>query len=177
MRRLIFDEDIYSEVVEKGMVKAQRSLWIATANVKNMIVQVDRHHKGSVIDLFETLVGRGVEVRILHSGVPSGQFIEVIKKSPVVKSPLFDMKRCVRTHFKCVLVDSGLIYLGSANMTGAGMGMKSRNKRNFETGIITDEDFIMDEMAEYFNAIWTGARCDSCGRKKECVVPLESAFK
>ncbi len=29
-------------------------------------------------------------------------------------------------------------YVGSANLTGAGIGMKGENKRNFEAGILTD---------------------------------------
>lgn len=176
MLNLIFNEQIYDEVIEKRVMKAGQSVWIATANVKNMAVNMDRRRDSSVIDLFEALAARGVETRLLHSAVPSGQFIENLRKSPLVKSKLFGMKRCVRSHFKCALVDSRFLYLGSANLTGAGMGMKSDKRRNFETGIITDNDNMMDMIAEYFNNIWTGVECVSCERKSECVAPLESPF-
>ena len=42
-------------------------------------------------------------------------------------------------HFKLIIIDSTIAYVGSANLTGAGMGMKSPKKRNFEAGILTDD--------------------------------------
>lgn len=33
-------------------------------------------------------------------------------------------------------------YIGSANLTGAGIGMKSAQRRNFEAGILTNEHFF-----------------------------------
>ncbi len=42
-----------------------------------------------------------------------------------------------RVHFKAVVVDGTFAYSGSANLTGAGMGAKSENRRNFEVGFIT----------------------------------------
>ena len=34
--------------------------------------------------------------------------------------------------------------IGSANLTGAGMGMKSPRKRNFEAGILTDDPEMVE---------------------------------
>ena len=42
---------------------------------------------------------------------------------------------CPRVHFKMLVFDGEEVYIGSANLTGAGIGMKTDNKRNFEAGI------------------------------------------
>jgi hypothetical protein len=65
------------------------------------------------------------------------------------------------------------MYLGSANLTGAGLGAKSDAKRNFEMGIWTDSSPLIDAVLEQFNALWEGHRCTSCRRKDVCPVPLE----
>ena len=51
-------------------------------------------------------------------------------------------------HFKLIIIDSTIAYVGSANLTGAGMGMKSPKKRNFEAGILTLL-FRPDKINEY----------------------------
>ena len=38
-----------------------------------------------------------------------------------------------------LVFDGKEAYIGSANLTGAGIGMKTDNKRNFEAGILTFE--------------------------------------
>ena len=44
-----------------------------------------------------------------------------------------------------LVFDSKEVYVGSANLTGAGIGMKTDNKRNFEAGILTDETEIVEQ--------------------------------
>jgi len=175
MIKIVSGEQIYDEVFDRGVRSAEQSVWIATANVKNAAVRLDDIATGPFLELFDRLAGSGVEIRLLHANVPSESFIGELKNHPaLLRSPRFGMRKCVRTHFKCVLVDGRLMYAGSANLTGAGMGMKGPNRRNFELGFITDEDYLMDFCAEYFDSIWSGKRCDSCKRKKDCTVPLES---
>ena len=175
MLKLVSGQEIYTEVFEKGIREARNSVWIATANVKNAAVLTGAKSSGPFLDMFETLLARGVEIRLLHSGVPSERFLMELRGRPeLVRSPLFGMKKCVRSHFKCVLVDGRMMYVGSANLTGAGMGMKSERKRNFELGVISDEDRLMDETAAFFDSIWHGEFCGSCRRTKDCPVPLES---
>ncbi len=178
MYKLLQNEEVYEAVIENGLKKAKHSVWIATANVKNLMMSVSDTRVESSLDYFGKLGERGVQVRLLHSGVPSGPFLIEMKKrrERLARTGMFEMKRCPRVHFKCVLVDSRLIYIGSANFTGAGLGMKGRTRRNFEVGILTDEDNIMDSVAELYNKIWTGGNCAGCGRKKQCIVPLESPF-
>jgi hypothetical protein len=65
------------------------------------------------------------------------------------------------------------MYLGSANLTGAGLGAKADGRRNFELGIWTQSAPLIDAVLGEFNALWEGHRCESCKRKDVCPVPLE----
>ncbi len=178
MIKLLANEEVYDSVIEHGLGAAKHSVWIATANVKNLMLSVGSGSVQSSLELFEELTGRGVAVRLLHSGIPSGPFLSALKKSrtKLAGNKLFQMKRCVRVHMKCVLVDNKLLYIGSANFTGAGLGMKGKGRRNFELGVITDEDDIMDRVADLYENIWSGGKCIRCGRRDQCVVPLESPY-
>jgi len=122
----------------------------------------------------ERLAARGVEVRVLHSGVPSGPFLEELK---AVEPGAFHMRRCPRTHFKAVVVDGTRVYLGSANLTGAGLGAKSEGRRNFEIGLVTDDPAMVDAVADLFEAIWSGSQCKACDRTDFCPVPLEEPWQ
>ena len=79
---------------------------------------------------------------------------------------------CPRVHFKLIIMDMKICYVGSANLTGAGMGMKSANRRNFEAGIMTDSPEIVDAAIEEFDKVWRGSECKKCQRKKFCPDPI-----
>ena len=83
------------------------------------------------------------------------------------------MRRCTRVHTKAIIVDGQWMYLGSANLTGAGLGAKSPKRRNFEAGIWTDNLSLLDPTADELQAIWSGQHCQSCGRRDYCPEPLE----
>ena len=55
---------------------------------------------------------------------------------------------CLWVHFKCIIVDGVKAYFGSANLTGAGMGAKSKKKRNFENGVLTDAPALVEPLVE-----------------------------
>jgi hypothetical protein len=65
------------------------------------------------------------------------------------------------------------MYLGSANLTGAGLGAKGAEKRNFEMGVWTEAAALIEGVMEQFNGLWEGERCRRCRRKDVCPVPLE----
>jgi len=175
--------DIYDRVLADLIPSATDSLLIATATLKAArIVRRDgsappsprlRRASESIVHLLERMGERGVAVRILHSGVPSGPFLEELKN---VEPHAFEMRRCPRTHFKAAVIDGERLYLGSANLTGAGLGAKSAGRRNFEIGLVTDDPALVDTVADLFEAIWSGAMCRTCDRRAHCPVPLESPW-
>ena len=165
MIRYIQDTEHYTEVLSR-MVKARRLLWIATADLKDLFVE-SRGNVVPFLQILSDLLKRGVEVRLLHAKEPGQPFREDFDKFPKLWSEL-DRRLCPRVHMKIIAIDSEIVYIGSANMTGAGIGMKSENRRNFEAGILTDEPGFVDSAMSHFDSIWEGDRCGKCGRKAFC---------
>ena len=98
---------------------------------------------------------------------PGTAFREDFDKYPQLWSKL-ERRLCPRVHMKIIAIDSEWVYIGSANMTGAGMGMKSAANRNFEAGILTDEPGFIDSAMSHFDQVWEGSFCAKCGRKEFC---------
>ena len=168
---LILDEAHYTRVVVEGILTARVSLDIRTADFKAMRTPTgSRQRARSILDVFRTLADRGVEIRLLHSGVPSGPVLEALRRHTDSR---LKIRRCPRQHAKVVVVDSQAMYLGSANLTGAGLGAKSDRKRNFEAGVWTRAPELIDPILERFNALWEGRLCGSCRLRHVCPAPLE----
>ena len=166
------NSELYDEVVMKGIVQAKRYILIATANVKNMMVRLRKKKYESVIDSFARLCGNGGEVKILHSGRPSRPYLEALHKHPELESENFDMRQCGRNHMKIVSIDGKILYFGSANLTGAGIGVRSEYKRNFEIGIVTHQESVIQELEDIFYGSWGGGMCAKCGHKSRCLLPI-----
>lgn len=168
---LVVDADHLRRVVREGVQRAQSSVAIATADFKAMLVP-DPSGDGarSIVEVFRGLTLRGVEVRLLHSGVPSGPALQELRQD--VPEGL-TIRRCPRLHAKAVVIDCAAMYLGSANLTGAGLGAKSDGRRNFEWGVWTRSTELIDAVLGEFDALWEGGRCESCQRHDICPVPLE----
>lgn len=177
--KLLRDRAHYDEVVER-IARAQVSVWIATANLKDVHVEAPvgtrARAKGryiSIVEVFGDLAKRGVELRVLHGGAPSRFFEASLAKGGGKKRVGVELRRCVRVHLKMIAIDGSLLYLGSANFTGAGLGAKGDERRNFEVGIVTDDELMLDEMQGTFEAIWSGRHCASCKVRSECPEPID----
>src|SRR6478672_7806028 len=162
---------LYERVVLDKLSHARESVWISTANVKAMFIEQEGSYR-SVLDLFSTLAGRGVELRILHAELPSRPFRAAFdRKRRLVRGGL-RLKICPRVHFKTVLVDGAWAYLGSANLTGAGLGAKAATRRNFELGFVTEDFDILDRVTALFQSVWSGAECSTCKLFGDCPDPI-----
>lgn len=71
-----------------------------------------------------------------------------------------------------MVFDGKEVYIGSANLTGAGIGMKSADKRNFEAGILTDDPAIVEHVVAQFDDVWMGRHCKTCKRRGYCSDPI-----
>ena len=181
MIRPILNRDHLDGALGEAFASCRHRLFIATADVKNLHVPGGwgrggsprgsaRRNFQSIVELFEALSAGGVDIRLLHSGVPSGPLLGELKSHLPAN---LHMRRCPRAHVKAVIADGRKMYLGSANLTGAGLGAKSPRRRNFEAGIWTDEVALIDPVADMLDQIWNGRHCGDCGRKRHCPVPLE----
>lgn len=166
MTTFISDQEHYEIVLEK-MLKAQRVLWIGTADIKDLYVK-----KGNgtlpLLGALSDLLEKAVEVRLIHAKEPGPNFREDFDKYPLLAEQL-ERVLCNRVHFKIIVIDCEWAYIGSANLTGAGMGMKSPSKRNFEAGVFTNVPDLVGEAMEEFDRIWRGEECKNCGRKAFCI--------
>ena len=124
------------------VASVKKSLWIGTADIKD-----------------------------LHVKEPGPIFREEFDRYPILSRRL-ERALCPRVHFKMMIFDLDEVYVGSANLTGAGIGMKSAKTRNFEAGILTDESALLDAAIEQFDSVWAGFRCKECSRKKFCGDPI-----
>jgi phosphatidylserine/phosphatidylglycerophosphate/cardiolipin synthase-like enzyme len=188
--QLVAGRGHYQAVVEP-VIEAARSVWIATANLKEMMIEDSRARPGrrrthgkrarsyrSVLALFEEQMGRGVEIRVLHACEPSRLFRAELQRRPGLTAGgagggSFQMRLCPRVHFKAVIVDGARVYLGSANWTGAGLGAKGEGRRNFELGFVSQDDLLLDEVQDLYQRVWQGARCGDCRLRKVCPEPLD----
>ncbi|GAI78369.1 unnamed protein product [marine sediment metagenome] len=166
MLEFITDRQIYEKVLCDRIPRTKKFLWLGTADLKDLHVD-----KGGrmvpFLEILSDLAARQVEIRLLHAKEPGPVFRRDFDRYPnLIKG--MERVLCPRTHLKSVIIDGEFAYSGSANLTGAGMGAKSTEKRNFEAGIITDESGIVGKIMEQFDTIWRGEYCASCRRKKFC---------
>jgi phosphatidylserine/phosphatidylglycerophosphate/cardiolipin synthase-like enzyme len=168
---LVIDGQHFQKIVLSGLLSAKVSIDVMTADFKAMLVpeRVTRRAR-SIVQVLRQLADRGVEIRLLHAGVPSSAALRDLKRK--LPSRL-TIRRCPRLHAKAIVIDAQHMYLGSANLTGAGLGAKADGKRNFEMGVWTESSSLIDAMMEQFNALWEGHRCDKCRRREICPQPLE----
>jgi phosphatidylserine/phosphatidylglycerophosphate/cardiolipin synthase-like enzyme len=179
--RVIAGRAHYDEVVTAAL-GAHTSVWIATANLKELMIEDHRAKPGvrrrlgratyrSVLAALAELVARGVEVRFLHAERPSRPFRAELARHPELQA--MELRVCPRVHMKTVIVDGALGYLGSANWTGAGLGARGSERRNFEVGVVTDDALVLDQIQALYDRIWRGGECGACKLRQVCPRPLD----
>ena len=167
---LISGVDHFRTVVVDGICAAKVSIDVMTADFKAMLVPDGRRQARSIVEHFRRLADRGVEIRLLHAGVPSSAALRELKRQLPER---LTIRRCPRLHSKAVIIDASRLYLGSANLTGAGLGAKADGRRNFELGVLTRQADLIDKVSHEFNLLWEGRACNGCRRRDVCPVPLE----
>ena len=155
----------YAQVLEK-VQSVRRVLWIGTADIKDLYVKQGGKAEPFLKVLAE-LIKRGVEVRLIHAKEPGANFREDFDKYPILARSL-ERVLCPRVHFKLMIFDLEAAYIGSANLTGAGIGMKGEHTRNFEAGILTTDPVLVESAINQFDEVWIGKFCTKCGRKRFC---------
>ena len=169
MIKYISDSAHYNEVLSR-VQSVKHTLWIGTADIKDLYVLHGKTEK-PFLGVLSDLIGKGVEVRLIHAKEPGPNFREDFDCYPRL-AKMLERAMCPRVHFKLIIIDQAICYVGSANLTGAGMGMKSPTRRNFEAGILTDEPSIVDAAIEEFDKVWRGSECKNCQRRELCPDPI-----
>lgn len=165
----IANDNHYDKVIDR-IKDCKKTLWIGTADIKDLYVKDGRGTK-PLLEVLSDLAKRGVEIRLIHAKEPGPAFRQDFDKYPAL---IDGMERvlCPRVHFKIIIFDLKTAYVGSANLTGAGLGMKGENTRNFEAGVLSSNKNFVKNAAEQFDSVWMGAHCKGCRRKKFCGDPI-----
>ena len=169
MTTYISNASHYKEVLSR-VLNVKHSLWIGTADIKDLYVELGNEKK-PFLALVAQLIRKGVEVRLIHAKEPGQNFREDFDKYPTLYDRL-ERVLCPRVHFKILVFDCKEVYVGSANLTGAGIGMKAETTRNFEAGILTDDPTIVEQAMNQFDEVWMGKHCKKCKRRDFCADPI-----
>ncbi len=174
MTELILNEQIYKRIIEEEVTQARKFLWIITADIKDMHVVRGRRSQ-PFLQVMAELVESGVSIRLIHAKEPGLRFREDFDRYPVlVESDLFERALCPRVHTKSLIIDGRKAFISSANLTGAGLGAKHRDRRNFEAGILTDEKAHITPLMEWVDELYLGNFCKTCRLKNICSDPLDA---
>ncbi len=172
MTELVLNEKIHQRVIVEMIPKARTYVWIVTADLKDMHVAKGRKFV-PFLEVISDLVLQGIAVRLFHAKEPGPRFRKDFDRYPaLVESDLFERVLCPRIHTKAIIVDGIRAFIGSPNLTGAGMGAKNPDKRNFEAGLITDHPEHLEPILEWIDHLYLGDLCQTCQRRAYCPDPI-----
>lgn len=96
---------------------------------------------------------KGVSVQIVCS-MPSASFTEEWQEcyQQMGEPELFEYMISDRNHAKIYIVDDKIAYIGSANVTKA--GIRQLDGGNFEAGILTENPELVSQVRNFFDKVW-----------------------
>lgn len=169
---LLLNEAIYRKVIVELLPETRKFLWIVTADIKDLHMPKGRRFV-PLLEILSDLVEAGVNVRLMHAKEPGPRFRENFDRYPnLIESDLFERILCPRIHTKAIVMDGRMAFVGSANLTGAGLGAKGEHKRNFEAGFLTSDTVHLRELMDWIDRLYLGEFCAKCQRRAVCPDPI-----
>lgn len=164
--RFIDDSTFQNEVLGK-IVRAKKTVCISTGILRKFQLTSTKDPRAKIqfMEYLNMMADSGIVVRFLYSDVSEGMdsLLDSIKTSSN-----FKIIKCVRNHAKIVIVDDEFAYVGSANITRAGIGQIEENKGNFECGAISNDPVFVADALKYFDFTMSSEPCHGCHRKSSC---------
>ena len=169
----LITESHYVEVIER-ICAARSSIKIMTGDFKRFKLkptakQGKNYNDGTpfIKHLMEK-AGKGISVHIICSR-PSKSFKEEYDALyEKIKPENFRIYFCERNHSKVVIVDNKVAYVGSANVTPAGLAQGVMSPGNFEVGILTENHQFISQLNTMFSKIMNGDYCYNCHLANKC---------
>ena len=173
MHKLLLNRDIYIELMQTHIPAAKRFVWIVTADIKDLHVKMSRGF-APFLEMLADLVSNGVAIRLIHAKEPGPRFRDDYDRfDELINNELFERILCPRVHTKAVIIDNAIAFVGSPNLTGAGMGSKHADKRNFEAGFLFDDPQHISELVAWVDKLYLGDYCATCRRRDYCPDPID----
>ncbi len=171
--RLII-ENHYQEVI-KRICEAKSSIKIMTGDFKRFKLkptakQGENYNDGTpFIKYLMEKANHGIPVNIICSRPSNSFMIEYEEFYEQMKPKCFKMFNCLRNHAKIIIIDDKSAYVGSANVTPAGLGEGVMSPGNFEAGFMTDNPDYISSLRTLFSEIMNGAYCENCHLANKCI--------
>ena len=170
----LITENHYEEVIEQ-IIAAKSSIKIMTGDFKRFKLkptakQGKNYNDGTpfIKHLMEK-TKKGISVQIICSR-PSKSFKEEYEALYAkIKPKNFRMYFCERNHSKVMIVDNKVAYVGSANVTPAGLAQGIMSPGNFEVGFLTENHQFISQLNTRFSKILNGDYCYGCHLANKCV--------
>lgn len=166
-------ENHYQEVIQR-IREAKSSIKIMTGDFKLIKLKLTenkgkkRNNETTFIKFLMEKSIQGIFVQIICAS-PTKPFMQEYKKLyKHIEYKPFKICFCVRNHAKVVIVDDKFAYIGSANVTNAGLGQGVLSPGNFEAGFITENSGFISSLNAHFIKIINGDYCEGCHRKENC---------
>lgn len=165
------DGDTIDEIIHNGLLKAQKYVWITGAKVSDfMVVNPNTKEGEHITKKIYQLAQRGIKFKFILAPHEQKKTYKNAKtfyqKLQGIENIEFEF--CYDMHMKVILVDGTWMYFGSANLTGAGIGSRTRKgKNNFEIGTITIDQKAIAAIEYQLEQIWNGTECLGCYQKQK----------
>lgn len=142
----------HEEVIYDKLYSVKQSLYIATANFKNVII-----HGDNLVSILNKMANKGIKITIICSRLHTKEKCD------------FELIVCPRNHMKLFIFDESVLYIGSANLTPAALSrnIKSRKTNNHEAGILTNDSQIINQAINHFKSVYQVDDCKTC-KIKNC---------
>ena len=98
MTTFLSNREIYERVVCGIVPQAKERLWIATADIKDMYVDVGGRDMVPFLEVLDGMLKRGVELRLIHAKDPGPNWRDDFDRYPDLWAGMERML-CPRVHF------------------------------------------------------------------------------
>jgi len=159
------DGESFEHIVYNGFMRAKKRIWFTSAKVTDFIIPNPNTKEAFQFSqrLYQ-LAKHGIKIKFILA--PKEKEKKFYQKLKDVENIEFAF--CYNMHMKIILIDSTWFYFGSANLTGAGLGSRTRKGRNnFETNVITIDESVISQTEALLEEIWGGKHCINCYQKQK----------